>query len=185
MSPRATPVPRSVVKAGWSPRKRVIAAVLGVSVAALGTTLGFVLAAPLDVEEISFGLGTSELPPCLTESEVSFEFDVSETNVTTISAVEVTGIATQCDGLFLVLALRGTGGLLLDEIVWALDTAAGATSITAVADGTTGATTVVSGAARVLPSSQVDPEGLAMGIESSDVLDISLEILPTSRSAQE
>ena len=185
MRPRATPAPRSAVAAGRSPRKRVVASVLGVSIAALGTTLGFVLAAPVEVEEVSLGLGVSELPPCLADSEVSFELEVSETNVTTISAVEVSGIATQCDGLFLVLGLRGTGGVLLDEIVWALDTAAGATSITAVADGTTGATTVISGAARVLPSSQADPEGLAEGIESSDVVDVSLEILPTVRSAQE
>jgi hypothetical protein len=54
-----------------------------------------------------------------------------------------------------------------------------------VANGSTGAATLQSGAARSLPASQRDPEGFAVGIESSDVIDVVVEILPSSCNAQE
>lgn len=148
--------------------------------------VGFVLAAPTSVPPVTFQNEEAGIPTCLAGTEVSFTYSVSDTNETTIASVSVEGIDISCDGQFFALALMGTNDTIIDEILWELDTAAGASSISAIANGvTTSAQNALAGNAyEVFPSSQTDPEGLDTTIESSDVIGLEVEILPATRSAR-
>lgn len=156
--------------------------------AGLGATMmvGFVLAAPTTLPPVTFHIAAAGVPECLAGAEVSFTYSVSDTNVTTIASVSVEGIDTSCDGQFFALALMGTNDTVIDEILWELDSAGGATSITAIANGSTTSAqnTLAGNAYEVYPSGQTDPEGLDLTIESSDVIGLEVEILPSSRSAR-
>lgn len=149
-------------------------------------SVGWVFAAPTTVPAITFQNEDAAIPDCLAGSQVRFTYNVSATNVTTIASVTVEGINTSCDGRFFALALMGNNSTLLDEIVWELDSAAGNTSISAIANGTLTSSSngAVSNVYRVYPSSQTDPEGLDTTIQSSSLIRVEVEILPATRAAR-
>lgn len=160
---------------------------IALSVLCLGlVSVGWVFAAPTTVPAVTFQNEDAAIPECLAGSLVRFTYSVSSTNVTTIASVSVDGISTSCDGRFFALKLIGTSDTVLDEIVWELDSAAGNTSISAIANGTLTSTSngAVSNVYRVYPASQNDPEGLDTTITSSSLVRIEVEILTASRAAQ-
>ena len=160
---------------------------IALSAISLGfVSIGWVFAAPTTVPAITFQNEDAAIPDCLAGSQVRFTYSVSDTNVTTIASVTVEGINTSCDGRFFALALIGTNSTLLDEIVWELDSVAGNTSISAIANGTLTSSSngAVSNVYRVYPSSQTDPEGLDTTIQSSSLIRVEVEILPATRAAR-
>jgi hypothetical protein len=75
--------------------------------ASVGVALGVVFAAnSIFIPEIEFGSGVAALPECVREAFVDFDLQVFTTG-TTIRALDVRGLAADCNGQHLRITLTG------------------------------------------------------------------------------
>jgi hypothetical protein len=158
------------------------------AIISLSTAVQTVLAGNVNINVSELTFGTATTPSCTQSANIEFEQIVSgSANETLITRVDIAGIAASCDGEVVALEILGTGGTLLDEIIWTLDLDAGDTSITLRADGSTtsGSNTSDGSVSINYPASQSDPEGLASNLLARNVVDVKIVILQESRAALE
>jgi hypothetical protein len=172
-----------------SNRKRKSWMFLALALISLSAAVQTVLAGNVNISVSELTFGTTTTPSCTQSANIEFEQIVSgSANETLITRVDITGIAASCDGEVVALEILGTGGTLLDEIIWTLDLDAGDTSITLRADGssTSGGSNISEGSVSInFPASQSDPEGLASDLLARNVVDVQIVVLQGSRAALE
>lgn len=146
--------------------------------------IGFVLAGPVTITGASIFLSTSQVPNCLDQSSIDFEYEITASS-TIISAVQISDITSDCDEEYLSLQFLDNGGVLLDEIIWYLELDAGDSTFTAIADRTTTSSSNTSiGTVSVrYPTSQTDPEGMELGLLASSVESVNFQVLLANRAA--
>jgi hypothetical protein len=75
----------------------------------------FALATWIDIPEIEFGAGVGDLPSCVRDSVVNFDLQVQTTG-TTIRALDITGLNTDCNGKFLRVSLTSSTDSVLRQM---------------------------------------------------------------------
>lgn len=171
-----------------SNRKRKSWMLLALALISLSAAIQTVLAGNVNISVSELTFGTTTTPSCTQSANIEFEQIVSgSANETLITRVDITGISASCDGEVVALEILGTGGTLLDEIIWTLDLDAGDTSITLRADGSSisGSNTSDGSVSINYPASQSDPEGLASNLLARNVIDVQIVVLQGSRAALE
>lgn len=168
-------------KKSFKPSRRLITFSLTIG---LLTSVGVAVANQLAIDPIEFGSGLVETPPCLVASRVDFSHSVETGGDTTINEIAVSGVSADCSGDYISLKLINSAGETIDEIIWHATLAAGDTTMTLRADGSSTSSSNFSedGASVVWPDSQVSPEGL-QSPAASQVEETQFSMLISSRSA--
>ncbi|MDA8777204.1 hypothetical protein N9M74_01005 [Pontimonas sp.] len=142
---------------------------IGLTVALIGAgAAGSVYAAQISVPVIELTASVAAQPNCFEDSVVDvqsqFASDAVSDSDLYVSQISITGVSTSCDGNYARLQLLDSGATVLQEIVWLVESAVGVTSITLISDGsTTSSSNTTTGTTRTnYPTSQTDPNGLAM-----------------------
>lgn len=87
-----------------------------VLMAAVGLVLGTVFAAnSIYIPSVEFGSGVADLPACTQNSVVNFDLQVFTTG-TTIRALDITGLTTDCNGKFLRVSLTSSTDSVLRQM---------------------------------------------------------------------
>ena len=87
-----------------------------VLIAAVGLVLGTVFAAnSIFIPRVEFGSGVANLPACTQNSVVNFDLQVFTTG-TTIRALDITGLTTDCNGKFLRVSLTSSTDSVLRQM---------------------------------------------------------------------
>ena len=87
-----------------------------VLIAAVGLVLGTVFAAnSIYIPRVEFGSGVADLPACTQNSVVNFDLQVFTTG-TTIRALDITGLTTDCNGKFLRVSLTSSTDSVLRQM---------------------------------------------------------------------
>ncbi len=159
-------------------------------VSALAIALGAsgVFAATLSfLGDLFLSVGSSQSAPCVTNSSISVTQSVNSSGTVEIDAITVAGISSECDGEVVAAVIYDSGSTILDEVIWTLELTTGDTEISAVADGTTLASSNSSsgGVSTNYPATQTDPEGLTPSLLASDVDRVEFLHLHTTRAARE
>lgn len=91
--------------------------VLFVALSALFLTLGIVLAGntTINIPQIEFGRGVTDLPECIRDTVVDFDLAVTSSQ-TTIRALEISGIGAGCQGQYLRVSLTSENGSVLRQL---------------------------------------------------------------------
>ena len=85
-------------------------------IAAVGLVLGTVFAAnSIFIPRVEFGSGVANLPACTQNSVVNFDLQVFTTG-TTIRALDITGLTTDCNGKFLRVSLTSSTDSVLRQM---------------------------------------------------------------------
>lgn len=88
-----------------------------VALSALFLTLGIVLAGntSINIPQVEFGSGVTDFPPCIRDTIVDFDLNVSATQ-TTIRALEISEIGEDCQGQYLRVSLTGENGSTIRQL---------------------------------------------------------------------
>ena len=98
------------------PKKRSTKGLMLTFFVSVGLAFGVVFAAnSIYIPEVEFGSGVAALPECVREASVDFDLQVFTTG-TTISALDVRGLADDCRGQYLRVSLTGTNDDVIRQL---------------------------------------------------------------------
>jgi hypothetical protein len=107
-----SPFDRVVVAKPKPARKGNALLQLGVFALSLGTI--FAANTYISIPDVEFGSGVASFPECIKYSVVDFDLEVTDSG-TTISALDISNLNADCNGMYLRISLVGAGEGVLGQ----------------------------------------------------------------------